>query len=205
MAERLGGMGAVLGEQLERARRACGEARSAILVEGVSDQRAMETLARRRGRDLEADGVVVIPIAGATNLGRFLDLLGPRGCGLSLSGLCDQAEAAEFARALGRSGMGDDQDAGGLAALGFFVCVRDLEEELIRALGVEAMLSIIESQGHLRRFRTYQAQASHQHKRVEEQLWRWLGNHKIRYAPLMVEALALDRIPPQLDDVLARV
>jgi hypothetical protein len=165
----------------------------------------METLARRRGRDLEADGVVVIPIAGATNLGRFLDLLGPRGCGLSLAGLCDQAEAAEFARALSGSGVASDVDPDDLAALGFFVCVRDLEEELIRALGVEAMLSIIESQGHLRRFRTYQAQASHQHKRVEEQLWRWLGNHKIRYAPLMVEALALDRIPPQLDDVLARV
>jgi hypothetical protein len=205
MAERLGGMGAVLSDQLERARRACNEARSAILVEGVSDQRAVETLARRRGRELEAEGVVVIPIAGATNLGRFLDLLGPHGCGLGLAGLCDQPEAAEFAKALVRGGVSDGLDPDDLVAVGFFVCVRDLEEELTRALGVEAMLSIIESQGHLRRFQTYQSQAAHHNKRIEEQLWRWLGNHKIRYAPLMVEALALDQIPPQLDGVLARV
>ena len=202
MAERLGGAGAVLGEQLDRAHRACIEARSVVLVEGVSDQRAVETLARRRGRDLEAEGVVVIPIAGATNLARFLEILGPHGCDLALSGLCDQAEAAEFANALARGGVGDPDD---LAALGFFVCVRDLEEELIRALGVDAMLSIIESEGHLRRFRTYQVQAVHHDKRIDEQVWRWLGNHKIRYAPLMVGALALDRIPPQLDGVLARV
>lgn len=205
MAERLGGLGAVLGDQLERAQRACIEARSVILVEGVSDQRAVEALARRRERDLGAERVVVIPIAGATNLARFLDILGPHGCGLTLAGLCDQAEADEFVRALARGGVGYGLGPGDLAALGFFVCVRDLEEELIRALGVDAMLSIIEAQGHLRRFRTYQVQAVHHDKRIEEQVWRWLGNHKIRYAPLMVEALDLGRIPSQLDDVLARV
>lgn len=203
--ERLGGDGAVLDEQIARARSACREARGVILVEGVSDQRAVETLARRYGRDLRSDGVVVIPVAGAANIGRFLDLIGPAGCDLRLAGLCDEAEETGFARALERAGLGVRLDRAALANLGFFVCVRDLEDELIRALGADAMLEILEAEGHLRRFRTFQIQAPHSHKTVEEQLWRWLGNHKIRYAPLMVKALPRDRVPAQLKGVLARL
>jgi hypothetical protein len=49
-AERMGGVGAVLSVQLEEARRAGEKGQSAILVEGVSDQRAIEALGRRYGR-----------------------------------------------------------------------------------------------------------------------------------------------------------
>ena len=41
-----------------------------ILVEGVSDQRALEALAARHGRDLEAEGVAIVPIGGAHAVGR---------------------------------------------------------------------------------------------------------------------------------------
>ena len=39
--------------------------RGVVLVEGTSDRRAVETLARRRGRDLQAEGVAVVPMGGS--------------------------------------------------------------------------------------------------------------------------------------------
>src|SRR6185312_12194911 len=47
--------------------------RAVILVEGVSDRRALEALAARRGRVLTDDGVTVVAMDGAGNIGRFLD------------------------------------------------------------------------------------------------------------------------------------
>jgi len=41
-----------------------------VLVEGMSDQAAVQTLAERSGRDLRRDGVFVVPMGGATNIGR---------------------------------------------------------------------------------------------------------------------------------------
>ena len=45
-------------------------ARTVVLVEGVSDQIAVETLAGRHGRDLAAEGVVVLPAGGAHGIAR---------------------------------------------------------------------------------------------------------------------------------------
>lgn len=201
--ERMGGDGAVLTEELERAERAGANARAAILVEGASDRLAVEALARRRGRDLDSEGVMVIATAGVTNTGRFLGVLGPGCHDIAIAGLCDEGEKAELRRALNDWGL--FPETGELDAPGFFVCVRDLEDELIRALGANAMIRLIESQGHLRRFRSFQNQPAQRHKTIEQQLWRWLGNHKIRYAPLMVGSLDLSRAPQPLDAVLDAV
>ena len=203
--ERLGGSGAVLAVELERARIAGEAGQAVILVEGVSDQRAVEALARRRERDLEAENTMVIPIAGATNLARFLDLLGPNGHDVPLAGLCDAGEEFEFSRTLESAGVGLRFDRAGMEQAGFYVCETDLEDELIRALGADRMVELIESQRHLRRFRSFQNQPAQRHKTVEQQLWRWLGNHKIRYAPLMVDALDIDAVPRPLRGVLAHV
>ena len=46
--------------------------RGVILVEGTSDRHAVETLARRRGRDLQAEGVAIVPMGGYGNLPRLL-------------------------------------------------------------------------------------------------------------------------------------
>ena len=54
-------------------------ARSVVLVEGTSDLRALEALALRRGRDLDAERVAIVPIGGATNIGHFLALVRPEG------------------------------------------------------------------------------------------------------------------------------
>jgi predicted ATP-dependent endonuclease of OLD family len=74
--------------------------RAVVLVEGVSDQLAVETLAARRGRDLAAEGVAVLPIGGAQAIGKVLAHYGPQGLDVKLAGLCDAAEEAHFRRGL---------------------------------------------------------------------------------------------------------
>jgi hypothetical protein len=203
--EVMGGDGAVLVEELSKAETAGRAGRTVVLVEGVSDQRAIEALAGRRGHDLAALGVSVIPTAGATNFGRFLDLLGPKGHDVNLAGLCDEGEEAELGLAVETAGVSPVSTRADLEEAGFYVCEIDLEDELVRALGAETMVWLIESQGQLRRFRSFQNQPAQRHKTIEAQIWRWLGNHKIRYAPLMVEALDPDRVPRPLLGVLARL
>ena len=179
--------------------------RAVVLVEGISDQRALTTLATRRGRDLEAEGVSVVPIGGAHAVGTYLERLGPRGLDLKLAGLCDVGEEGAFRRALERAGMGTDLTRDEMEALGFYVCDTDLEHELVRALGSDAVQSVVEAQGELGSFRTFQKQPAKRELPLEEQLWRFMWNRKIRYAPLLVDALDLSRVPRPLDGVLARV
>ncbi|MBA2282403.1 MAG: ATP-dependent endonuclease [Acidimicrobiia bacterium] len=179
-----------------------------ILVEGVSDQVAVEALAVRRGRDLEADGVAVVPIGGATNIGRFLAGFGPQGLDLRLAGLCDAGEAVGFRRGLERAGLGPDLTPDRMASLGFHICHADLEDELIRSLGTATIERVIDGQGELGSFRTLQKQPAQRERTVEQQLHRFMGSrsgHKIQYARLLVDALDLDQVPRPLDRVLADV
>jgi hypothetical protein len=179
--------------------------RAVVLVEGVSDERALTALAARRGRDLEAEGVLVVAVGGAHAVGPFLERFGPRGLDLRLAGLYDIGEELAFARGLERAGVGADLTRPALEALGFYACDTDLEHELVRALGVDVVERVIDSQGELSSFRTFQKQPAKRELGLEEQLWRFMWNRKIRYAPLLVEALDLDRVPRPLDAVLARV
>src|ERR1700730_11254585 len=64
-------------------------ARAVVLLEGVSGQIAVETLAGRRGRRLGAEGVTVVPVGGAHAIARYLRRFGPGGARASLAGLCD--------------------------------------------------------------------------------------------------------------------
>jgi hypothetical protein len=178
-----------------------------VLVEGVSDRIALVTLAARRGRDLDAEGVSVVPIGGAQAIGRFLRRLGPAP-DVTLAGLCDAGQEPDFRRALERAGLGSDLTRAGMERLGFYVCVADLEDELIRALGADAVEAIVDAQGDLGPFRTLQKQPAWRGRPLEAQLRRFMGSggrRKIRYARLLVEALDLNRVPRPLDGVLAHV
>ena len=184
------------------------EARAVVLVEGGSDQCALEALAARRGRDLRAERVSVVPIGGAQSIGRVLTLLGTRAPGVELAGLCDAGEEGDFRRGLQRAGLGSDLTRADMERFGFFVCVVDLEDELIRALGAAAVEEVVAAQGDLRSFRTLQKQPAWRDQPHEEQLRRFMGSggrRKIRYARLLVDALDLDRMPRPLDAVLAHV
>jgi len=169
--------------------------RAIVLVEGTSDQLAVETLARRRGRDLQAERVGVVPMGGYGNLPRVLEQYRD----VRLAGLYDVGEERHFLRALGCS------DSAELEHVGFYACTRDLEDELTRAVGPAGMERVLEEHGELRAFRTYQKQLAHRDRPLEEQLHGFMWNRKQKYAVVLVEALDLERVPRPLDRVLAYV
>ena len=172
-----------------------GQPRGVVLVEGTSDRRAVETLARRRGRDLRAEGVAVVPMGGYGNLPRLLRQHG----NVPTAGLYDIGEERHFLRALACA------DREELERIGFYACTRDLEDELTRAVGPAGMVRVLAEQGELRAFRTYQKQPAHRARPLEEQLHGFMWNRKQRYAELLVEAIDLVHVPRPLDRVLAHI
>jgi hypothetical protein len=180
-------------------------ARAVILVEGWSDQAALESLARKRGRDLPSEAISVVAMGGITNLGKFAAALGPGGAGLRLAGLYDAAEEPSVKRTLQRLGLGSALSRDDTEAAGFFVCDADLEDELIRAMGTAAVERVLDGEGELESFRRFQDQPAQRGRSTHAHLRRFMGTRarrKIRYGSLLVEALPLDRVPRALDLVL---
>lgn len=179
-------------------------ARAVVLVEGVSDSVAVEVAARRLGFDLT--GVQVVAAGGVGSIGALAEKFGPKGAALPLRGMCDAAEVPWLCRALTKAGVGIALDRGGLEALGFAVCDRDLEEELIRALGVGRVEALFAAGGDLAAFRTLQRQGPWRDAAVTDQMRRFLGagaGRKVRYAGVFAKAVALERMPAPLCHVLA--
>jgi len=166
-----------------------------VFVEGISDQRALEALAVRMGSDLERAGVAIVQIGGATNIWRYLKLYRTHHPDVNVGGLCDANQERAFRRVLAQFGFGSDLSRAEMESIGFFVCDADLEDELIRSLGVERVLEIIEDEGELQSFRTYQKQPAHSARTLEEQVHGFMWNRKQKYAVLLVEALDLERVP----------
>ncbi len=203
VTEAAGGSSAALLAAAARARKAPGSC-TVVLVEGMSDQAAVQTLAARRGRNLPSENIFVVPMGGATNIAHFLAMFGPNGFGVRLAGLCDEAEAHDFRRGLERAGLAAEPFD--LARLGFFVCVADLEDELIRSLGAGRVERLIAAEGELTPFRTFVKQPAHRGEPREQQLHRFLGTRsgrKIRYGHLLAAAVDLTRVPGPLAGLLA--
>jgi len=164
--------------------------RAIVIVEGDSDRVALETLAKRRGRDLAAEGVEIAAIGGAHAIRRFMEKLD--GSEVLVVGLVDARQEEVFRR------FGID----------VYVCDTDLEDELIRALGFDGMERVIEAQGELRSLRSLQKQPAQRGRSTLQHLRRFISaksGRKAQYAKAMVEALDLDSVPPPLDRVLSRV
>ena len=149
--------------------------RAVVLVEGDSDRVALRTLADRCGRDLAAEGIDVVAMGGITNTRAFASHYGPRGLGVPLAGLYDAADEAKLQRGLVAAGLEAALVPGGLTALNFYKCSRDLEDELIRALGVEAVQAVIEAAGEARSLRLLAGMPAQRGWRREEVLRRFLG------------------------------
>jgi hypothetical protein len=179
--------------------------RAVVLVEGRSDEIAVRTLARLRGCDLASEGISVVTVGGAQAMGRFLAVYGPAGTNVTVAGLCDAGEEPDVRRALARAGLSPAPGRAGLEARGFFVCERDLEDELVRGLGVAAAEALLAAHGKLGAFRTYQKQPAHRERPVADQLRGFLNNWKVELAGPLVEALDPARVPRPLDGVLAAV
>jgi hypothetical protein len=183
-----------------------GDAETAVLVEGISDQIAVETAALGRGRDLESERVVIVPIGGAHAIRRFLATAGLLRAGVRVAGLCDLREEKIFRRGMASHVESAD---GGMESLGLYVCVDDLEDELIRAVGSAAVEGLFDSQGDLGSFRSLQNQPAWRGRELDAQLRRFLGSgsrRKLRYARLLVQA-AVDRdvVPQPLEALLTAV
>jgi hypothetical protein len=185
-----GALSARLLDDLQKAALAAG-AHTVVLVEGLSDWFALEAAARVTGRDLSDEGVAVTPMGGATNLSHFVRELRRDDPQIRLVGLCDRAEERLFSRSLAEA---------------FFVCDRDLEDELIRAVGTSRIEDIIESEGDLDSFRLLQQMPFHREGALEDQLHRFFGvrsGRKYRYAPLLVDSLVAEHLPQPLARLLA--
>ena len=108
-----------------------------ILVEGITDRLALEAVGARLGLDLA--GVEIVQIGGAQAIRRAAaEYEGER-----LVGLCDANEERFFRRVL--------PDA-------TYVCVKDIEDELVRAVGVPRVEELLVAQGELTTFRNFQNQ-----------------------------------------------
>lgn len=161
-----------------------------VLVEGQSDLIAVETVMARASSSVEFE---IVAMGGATNVRTFLNDITRD---LTVLGLCDIAEAPLFRRA-------------GISEQDCFVCVADLEDELIRSLGADTVLEVVAAEGHLRSFRTMQKQPAQRDRDVESQLRRFIGSHsgfKQRYAQrLSAVAIERDRVPAPLRSLRERL
>jgi hypothetical protein len=181
--------------------------RAVVLVEGESDRVALHTLAGRHGRDLTAEGVEVVAMGGITNTRAFATRYGPLGQDLPLAGLYDAADEGKLRHGLVAAGLGS-AELGDLPALGFYRCSADLEDELIRALGLAGVEAVIEAAGEAQSLRLLAGMPAQRGWTREALLRRFLGvrsGRKARYAALLVEAMDTERAPEPLAALLARV
>lgn len=168
-----------------------------VLVEGDSDAAAVRALAKRIDCDLAAHCIQVCSAGGVTNFPRVLTAFVRAHPGATLCGLYDIAEERHVRRALAQAAFPHATYAP-LDAFGFFACVADLEDELIRAVGPEGVERVLAEQDELRAFRRFQAMPQHRRSPLYRQLHRFLGTRatrKIRTAQSLVEALEWARLP----------
>ncbi|KRB39030.1 hypothetical protein [Microbacterium sp. Root180] len=152
-----------------------------IIVEGESDRIVLEVLSTRMGIALPR----IVAIGGASGVRRAAAELRDE----SIVGLVDANERAYFERVIEH----------------VFVCDPDLEGELVRALGYDAVEAVIAEQGELESFRRLQNQPAQRDRPVEAQLARFFGGrsgNKSRYAHLLACTVPLDRIPAPLAELI---
>jgi GNAT superfamily N-acetyltransferase len=174
--------------------------RTLVLVEGDSDAAAVRALADRAAFDLAHHGVRICAADGVTNFPRELAAFVRSHPGAAVCGLYDVADERHVRRALATVSAPVAAD-GSLEGVGFYACVDDLEDELIRALGAEAVERVIAAEGELASLRRFQAIPQHRGTPVARQLHRFLGTRatrKIRCAPRLVDALPDGRLPRPL-------
>lgn len=182
-----------------------------VLLEGPSDVAAVEEvlLARAPAGPAEARGAAyrLIDMGGVTNTDARLREAAALDPPPRVVGLCDAGEARVVVRALQRRGvgLGGPED---LAAHGFFVCERDLEDELIRALGLEACVALLERLGLGPRFRAFSGQRVWAGRPLADRLHRFAGvaaGRKVRLAQAMARELGPDRVPPPISALVEQL
>jgi hypothetical protein len=178
-----------------------------VLVEGASDAAAVRALADLIGCDLGLHHIQIRSAGGVTNFPRDLADFLRAHPGANVCGMYDIAEERHVRRALANAALPIAAQESP-EAFGFFACVADLEDELIRALGTEAVERVLAAQDELESFRRFQGMPQHRQTPVHRQLRRFLGTRatrKIRSAQRLVEALDPARLPHPLVQLAAKL
>ena len=143
-----------------------GGIRTLVLVEGASDAAAVGALATRLGLEMGLDTTLhhiqISSAGGITNFSQVLAGFARAHPSARLCGLYDTAVGGErhVRRALTAAATRIAAHQSPESA-GFFACVADLEDELIGALGTQAVERVLEEQGELHSFRRFQAMPEH--------------------------------------------
>lgn len=182
--------------------------RVAVLVEGDSDAVVVERLAASRGIhfDGSAGGPELVSMHGVTNIRRVITAFRASHPSTVLLGLADAPEERFVAAAVAGDEVLPDREE--LAARGFFVCVRDLEDELIRALGTASVEDAVREIGDAGRFETFQRQPEWRGRPRADQLHRFAGSgsgRKRALAARLAERLDASTTPPPLRRLLDRL
>lgn len=159
-----------------------------VLVEGRSDAAVVGLLAEGLGPGLE-----VVAMGGVTNVRHHLRRLSGRSPSPVVLGLCDVGERRFLERA------DPPLDA-------VLVCDRDLEEELIRAVGPARVLDVLAELGELDRFRTFRAQPEWRDQPLADQLRRFAGTRsgrKTTLATALASRLGAAEVPGPLAELVA--
>ncbi|KGN36956.1 hypothetical protein [Knoellia subterranea] len=168
-----------------------------VLLEGASDVAAVQVLRAARGVDAEDEPCLLIDMGGATNVRRHVERAAAADPLPRVIGMCDEREAPFFTRAL---------DV--IPTFTFTVCRRDLEDEFMRALGLDGTLAVLESVDLLTTFEAFTRQQAWQGRPLLDQLRRFVGTTSGRKELLAVAlAGALDEAttPAPLSDLLAEM
>jgi hypothetical protein len=177
-----------------------------VLVEGRSDVAAVITFMRSAGINA-GEPVDVIDMGGVTNIRRHLEHFTAPGRARRILGLCDAGDAGVFLRALqAREIPVNDPD--GMARYGFHVSRADLEDELIRSLGTDAVLGVLTDLGLRERFEGLRRQRYWRDRDLPAQLHRFAGiasGRKVLIARALAEATPWADAPVPLRGLVEQI
>lgn len=179
-------------------------AETVIFVEGFSDLLAVRQLSTKLGIALDAAGVSVVSLEGGDLLVHYLQLLGPPGLQLNLRGLCDADKERSWINRLAEVGL-QVHDRASLNAAGFFVSDPDLEAELVAPLSDGDIDNVIATDGATSDFQRFAGQPQQAALPPRELRVAYVKNDKIRWAPLLADAIPVASIPASIADVLANL
>ncbi len=175
-----------------------------VLLEGTSDVAAVRAVAERVGLPLDEHGVVLVDMGGATNVRHHLAEAVSEEVSPRVLGMCDVKEGGFFVRAL-RDLHVAVRSVEELPHWGFQVCVHDLEDELMRALGPARVRQVLRGLGLTSRFAAFTQQPAWAARGFHEQAHRFAGvasGRKELMATALAAALDPHALPAPLQGLL---
>lgn len=180
-------------------------ARVFVLLESANDVAAVQVFARKL--EIDTSAAEFVNLQGTTNIGRIMKDIRQVRSDADVVGLCDAADTRSAEKALNDDGL-PVQDATDLPMYGFFVCERDLEDELIRALGADAARTALLNSGLASKFDALRTQPEWADKSIAEQVDKFChsaSGRKELAAAVLADAVPADAIPEPVSMLLDRI